>query len=81
MGKSSGFPEKKNTKFKVYFIDNFSWFAQNKVGKCIKSIHICQLWVLTGFSAKSEKNQWLGHFLNLKLNTRLPAKKDTKIRR
>ena len=46
-----------------------------KVGKCIKSIHICNLWVLTGFSGESEKNLWLGNFLNLKLNTRPPAKK------
>ena len=29
---------------------------------------------LTGFSAESEKNLWLGIFLNLKLNTRLPTK-------
>ena len=44
---------------------------KNKVGKCIKSIHICHLWVLTGFSAESEKNLCLGNCLNLKLNTRV----------
>ena len=37
------------------------------------------MWVLTGFSAESEKNMWLGNFLNLKLNTRLPTKKIRKL--
>ena len=35
--------------------------------------------MLTGFSAESEKNLWLGNFLNLKLNTRLPRKKIQKL--
>ena len=39
--------------------------------KGIKSIHISNLWVLTGFSAESENNLWLGNSLNLKLNTKL----------
>ena len=52
---------------------------KNKVSKCIKSIHICHLWVLTGFSDESEKHLWLGNFLNLKLNTRLPTKKVRKL--
>ena len=51
----------------------FLGLLKNKVGKCIKSIHICHLWVLMGFSAESEKNLWLGKFLNLELNTRLPT--------
>ena len=53
----------------------FLSLPKNKVGKCIKSIHICHLWVVTGFSSKSEKNLWLGNFINFKLNTRLPPKK------
>ena len=57
----------------------FHGLRKNKVGKCIKSIHICHLWVLTGFSAESEKNLWLGKFLNLKFNTRLPSKKIRKL--
>ena len=32
-----------------------------------------------GFFAESEKNLWLGNFLNLKLNTRLPTKKIRKL--
>ena len=52
---------------------------KNKVGKCIKSIRICHLWVLTGFSAELEKNLLLGILLNLKLNTRLPTKKIRKL--
>ena len=32
-----------------------------------------------GVFAESEKNLWLGNFLNLKLNTRLPAKKVRKL--
>ena len=40
----------------------------------INSIHICHMWVLTGFSAESEK-MCSGNFLNLELNTRLPTKK------
>ena len=35
--------------------------------------------VLTGFSAESERSRWLGNFLNLKLNTRLAAKKIRKL--
>ena len=35
--------------------------------------------MLTGFSAESEKNLWLGNFLNLKLNTRLSTKKIRKL--
>ena len=35
--------------------------------------------MLTGFSAESEKNLWLGYFLNLELNTRLPKKKIGKL--
>ena len=57
----------------------FLGLPKNKVGKCIKSIHICHLWVLTGFYAETEKNLWLGNFLNLKLNTRLPTKKIRKL--
>ena len=34
-----------------------------------------------GVSAESVKNLWLANFLSLKLNTRLPTKKDTKITR
>ena len=57
----------------------FLGLPKNKVRKCIKSIHICHLWVLTGFSAESEKSLWLGHVLNLILNTMLPAKKIRKL--
>ena len=32
-----------------------------------------------GFSAEPEKILWLGNFLNLKLNTRLPKKKIRKL--
>ena len=32
-----------------------------------------------GFSAESEKNLWLGNFLNLKLNTNLPSEKIRKL--
>ena len=35
--------------------------------------------MLTGFSAKSEKNLWLGKFSNFKLNTGLPRKKTGKL--
>ena len=35
--------------------------------------------MLTGFSAESEKNLWLGNFLNVKLNTRLPTKEIQKL--
>ena len=58
--------------FKIFFD-----LPKNEVGKCIKSIHICHLWVLTRFSAESEKNLW--ELLNLKLNTRLPTKKMRKL--
>ena len=58
----------------------FLSLLKNKVGKFIKSVHVCHLWVLTpvltGFSAESEKNLYeLEKNLNLKLNTRLPTKK------
>ena len=52
----------------------FLGLQENKVGKCTKSIHICPLRMLTGFSAESERNLWFGNLLNLKLNTRLPTK-------
>ena len=64
MGKSSNFSEQDR---------NF------KVGKCIKLIHICHLWVLTGFFAESEKKSVVVKFFNLKLNTRLPTKKIRKL--
>ena len=35
--------------------------------------------MLTVFSAESEKNLWVGNFLNLKLNTRLTTKKIRKL--
>ena len=69
MGKSSGFPEY-NQNFRFTSLTIFLGLPKNKVGKCIKSIHICHLWMLTGFSAESEKILWLRNFLNLKLNTK-----------
>ena len=57
----------------------FLGLPKNKVGKCIKSIHIYHLWVLKEFFAESEKNLLLGDFLNLKLNTKLPTKKILKL--
>ena len=47
---------------------------KTKVGKGIRSIRICHLWVLTGFSAESEKKSVVWKFLK-SLNTRLPAKR------
>ena len=55
MGKSSGFSEQ-NRKLKFTSLTIFLGLPKNKDGKCIKSIHICHLWVLTGFSVESEKN-------------------------
>ena len=52
---------------------------QTRSVRRIKSIHICHLWVLKGFSAESGKDLWLGNSLNLKLNTRLPTKKIRKL--
>ena len=40
----------------------FLGLPKNKVGKCIKSIHVYHLWVLTGFSAKSENKYVVGKF-------------------
>ena len=74
MGKSSGFSEQ-NRNLKFTSLTVFLGLPKNKAIKCIKSIHICHLCVLTGFSAESEKNLWLGNFLNLKTNKRLPTKK------
>ena len=48
MGNVLVFLNKAELKFYGYFINNFSWFAKNKVCKGIKSIHICHLSVLTG---------------------------------
>ena len=65
--------------FKFTSLTIFLGLPKHKVGKCIKSIHICHPWVLMGFSAESEENLLLGNFLNLKLNTRLPTKKIRKL--
>ena len=78
MGKGSGFSEQ-NQNFKFTSLTIFLGLPKNEVGKCFRSIHICHLWVLTGFSAESEKNLWLGNFLNLKLSARLPTKKTRKL--
>ena len=78
MGKSWDFSEEYR-KFKFTSLTIFLGLLKNKVGKCIKSIHICHLWVLMEFCAESEKNLCLGNFLNLKLNTRLPTKKIRKL--
>ena len=75
MGESSGFFVNKTKILKFTSLTIFLGLPKNKVGKCIKSIHICHLWVLMGFSAETEKNMWLRNFLNLKLNTRLPTKR------
>ena len=81
MGKSSGFFLNKTEILWFTSLTIFLGLPKNKVGMDIKSIHICHLRVLMGYSAESEINLLLGNFLNLKLNTRLPIKKDTKIRR
>ena len=57
MGKSSDFSEE-NRNFKFTSLTIFLGLPKNKVGKGIKSIRICDLWVLTGLSAELEKNLW-----------------------
>ena len=54
MGKRSFFSEQ-NRKFKITSFTLVLGLQKNKVGKGIKSIHICHMWVLTGFSVQSEK--------------------------
>ena len=53
-----------NRNFKFTSLKNFLGLLKNKAGKSIRSIHICHLWVLTGFSAESDKILCLGKFLN-----------------
>ena len=63
MGKNSGFSEL-NRNFKFTSLTIFLGLPKNKVGKCIKSIHLCHLWVLTGF-LPNQKKSVLGKLLNL----------------
>ena len=63
-----------NGNFKFTSLIIFLGLLKNKVGKCIKSIHICHLSVMTELSAELENICGWANFLNLYLNTRLPTK-------
>ena len=66
-------------KFKVYFIDNFSWFTEKQglqeyqINSYLSSVCVHRIfWPI-------RKNLWMGNVLNLKLNTGLSTKKIRKL--
>ena len=79
-GEKLDFSLNKNRNFKSTSLTIFLGLPKNKVGKGIKSTHISHLWVLTGFSAESEKSV-VGKYLKSEIEYKAPYKKDAKIRR